>query len=153
MEDEGVESADAVNIPPEADALTDNEDIDDDCTEDVEIADVAGTLELQLTIEVVRSKWCYLSGIPSWSIAKTTKEKRKLFSTVPTWRYKQPEYTKVYDRSEAYENNLMKIKDQLKGSTPFKVFEEIFSEEIVQLIIKESVRYATETIEQACNYS
>ena len=56
MEDEGVESADAVNIPPKADALTENEDIDDDCTEDVEIEDVAGTLELQIATEVVRSK-------------------------------------------------------------------------------------------------
>ena len=70
---------------------------------------------------------------------------KKLCSTVPTWRYKQPEYTKVYDHSEAYENNLLKMKEQLKGSTPVKVFEEIFSEEIVQFIIKESVRYATET--------
>ena len=56
MEDEDVESADAVIIPPEADALTDNEDIDDDCTENILIEDVAGTLELQIATEVVRSK-------------------------------------------------------------------------------------------------
>ena len=52
MEDEDVESADAVIIPPEADALTDNEDIDDDCTGNVDIEDVAGSLELHVAAQI-----------------------------------------------------------------------------------------------------
>ena len=43
-----VESPDTVIIPPEADVLTDNEVIDDDCTEDIEVGDVCGTLELHV---------------------------------------------------------------------------------------------------------
>ena len=52
VEDEDVESADAVIIPPEADALTDNEDIDDDCTGNVNIEDVAGSLELHVAAQI-----------------------------------------------------------------------------------------------------
>ena len=37
MENEDVEWADAIIIPPEADALTDDKDIDDDYTENVDI--------------------------------------------------------------------------------------------------------------------
>ena len=42
------------------------------------------------------------------------------------------------------ESNLMKMKEKLTDSSPVSVFEEVFSEEIVELILKESVRYATE---------
>ena len=38
----------------------------------------------------------------------------------------------------------MKMKEQSTDSSPVSVFEEVFSEEIVQLILKETVRYATE---------
>ena len=48
LEEDDVKTADAVIIPPETDALTDNEDIVDDCTGNVEVDDVAGTLELHV---------------------------------------------------------------------------------------------------------
>ncbi|XP_014773929.1 uncharacterized protein LOC106871797 [Octopus bimaculoides] len=53
MEEEDVESADAVIIPPEADAQTDNEDIDDDCTGNADIEDVAGSFELHVAAQIV----------------------------------------------------------------------------------------------------
>ena len=53
IEDEDVETADAVIIPPEADTLTDNEDIDDDCTGNVDVDGVAGTLEKHVVAQII----------------------------------------------------------------------------------------------------
>ena len=134
VEDEDVESADAVIIPPEADALTDNEDIDDDCTGNVNIEDVAGSLELhvaaQISNEEVIDDTTGENAANHSEINFETKQapnkKRKLCNSVPTWRCKTPEYTKVHDRSKAYENNLMNMKEQLNGSTHVEVFEKYF---------------------------
>mgnify|MGYP005673714667 CR=1 FL=1 len=51
IEDEDVETADAVfSIPPEADTLTDNED---DCTGNVDVDGVAGTLEKHVVAQII----------------------------------------------------------------------------------------------------
>ena len=144
LEEDDVETADAVIIPPETDALTDNEDIDDDCTGNVEVDDVAGTLELHVAAQIIdgdgKGKQLEVRAEKS----QPPKKKRKLCNSEPTWRNKAPVYTKVHARSNGHEKLLQEMKEKLEGYSPLQVFEEIFSNEIVDLIVKESVRYATE---------
>ena len=146
-DDDNVERADVIINPPEADALTDNEDIDDDCTEDIDTNEVAGTLELHTTVlntdDDVNDNEAGKATEATTEKGNITK-KRKLSQSIPKWRSKAPNYTKVHTRSNVYESNLMKMKEQLTDFSPVSVFEEVFSEEMVQLTLKETLRYATE---------
>ena len=53
IEDEDAETEDVVITPPEADALTDIADIDDDCTGNVDVDDVPGTRELHAVAHII----------------------------------------------------------------------------------------------------
>lgn len=117
IEDEDVETADAVIIPPEADTLTDNEDIYDDCTGNVDDDDVAGTVDLHVAAQIINDDVNDNETGETPEVRAETRQaqkKIKLSNSAPAWCSKEPEYTKVHVRSNAYENSFLKIKEHLK---------------------------------------
>lgn len=144
--DEEDQSVDVVILPPDADELTDHEDIDDEMMGDVNVTEVAGSLELHVatseseniepTNVVEKANDIHPQTLPS-------RKKRKLCNANPKWVHKKPEYKKAPGRTETHKNNLKAVKEQLEFATPVEIFEEIFSAEIFDLIVRETVRYAT----------
>ncbi|VDK43964.1 unnamed protein product [Dibothriocephalus latus] len=93
IEDADVERADAVIIPPESDTLSDNEDIDDDCTGNVDVDDVAGALELHVAAQIINDDVNDIETGETPEVRAETRQapkKRKLSNSVPTWRSKAP---------------------------------------------------------------
>ena len=109
---------------------------DDDCTGNDGIDEVARSLELHVAAEIISEK--VIDDTPGKNVANHSeisikkkqapnkKKKRKLYNSLPTWRCKILEYTKVHNRSKVYENELRNMIEQLKDSTPVEVFEQCF---------------------------
>ena len=113
--DEEDQQADVVILPPDADELTDHEDIDDEMMGDVNVTEVAGSLELHVATSesektepinlVVKVNDIHPQTIPS-------KKKIKVCYANPKWLHKKPEYKKTPGRTETHKNNLKAEKEQ-----------------------------------------
>ena len=126
---------DVIIVPPDVDALTDEEDIADDKMGDVLVQDVPGTLE-------IHTKDNDQNEADESDRPKPTK-KRKLCESVPKWKHVSPKYTKGRARDDHDQSHLREMKEALEFSTPVEIFEELMTPEIYDHIVKETVRYAT----------
>ena len=122
-------------VPPDVDALTDEEDITDDEMGDVLVQDVPGTLE-------IHTKDNDQNEADEFDRPKPTK-KRKLCESVPKWKHVSPKYIKGRARDDHDQSHLPEMKEALEFSTPVEIFEELMTPEIYDHIVKETVRYAT----------
>lgn len=147
-EDEELSQADnidAVIIPPDVDEVTDEEDIDDEVLEiDKPLPDVAGTFEI------------HTSNLPdsdddTMSIASTSKtarisKKGKSIATgksgnyAPAWQREHPTYSSLPQLSQ--EQKKEEIVNLVAGKTPYEVFSMYFTEELWQMIVTFSKKYA-----------
>ncbi|XP_066944583.1 uncharacterized protein [Macrobrachium rosenbergii] len=136
-DEEQIESADIVIIPPDVDELTDEDEDEafDDTTGEATVQDVPGTLELHIDSKIPPKLSCS-SGKPEEEsclnndskaastgssssdmthcgdkvMRKSKTKKTKLCDSEPSWKYKVPEYSKNKPREKTYENNLKKMR-------------------------------------------
>ncbi|XP_068201516.1 piggyBac transposable element-derived protein 2-like [Palaemon carinicauda] len=137
-EDDEIKNADVIIIPPDVDELTDEEFISEDIIEEVSVQDVPGSLEVQVNQQPIETP-----TKDRGESAKSSWKKRKFCNTEPIWKHKNPEYSKVKERSEQYKENLQKIKESLHNLSPLELFEKLMSLGIYDHILKERVRYAS----------
>ena len=129
--------------PPTVDELTDEEEeADDNAGQDAIPQDVPGFVEAH-----IRSKETLPE--PESSTAESSgsgpAKRRKVSSSQPKWRKKQPEYTKLPEKTDGADRRLQALKEKLEGASPMQLFEEMFSSEMYEHIIKETLRYASAT--------
>ncbi|XP_047106612.1 piggyBac transposable element-derived protein 3-like [Schistocerca piceifrons] len=137
-EDDDVELA---IIPPDADVITDEEDIDENVlnTESV-VQDVAGTLELitsrdeaNATVVPPEAKRRKALGVGAESGTLSTKKYKC------KWYKCQPMYTNTSDPGKS---NKHYVAECLANKTVAQVFEDFFSEKLMDTIIEQSEIYA-----------
>lgn len=134
---------DVVYVPPDVDMLTDEEDIDDRNMgpESTNPQDIVGTFELQNLEET--SHW---DSSDDETLA--SKRKRLLSSTsrssLPTadWLLSQIEYTHSPVSKEIQDTE--NIKSELAGKTPLEIFFKFFVEEVVNMILNFTLKYAAD---------
>lgn len=134
---------DVVYVPPDVDMLTDEEDIDDRNMgpESTNPQDIVGTFELQNLEET--SHW---DSSDDETLA--SKRKRLLSSTsrssLPTadWLLSQIEYTHSPVSKEIQDTE--NIKSELAGKTPLEIFFKFFDEEVVNMILNFTLKYAAD---------
>lgn len=134
---------DVVYVPPDVDMLTDEEDIDDRNMgpESTNPQDIVGTFELQNLEDT--SDWDSSDDEPLAS-----KRKRLLSSTsrssLPTadWLLSQIEYTHSPVSKEIQDTE--NIKSELAGKTPLEIFFKFFDEEVVNMILNFTLKYAAD---------
>ena len=117
--------------PPTVDQVTDEED----CNEDIvggenSVRDVAGEVEAHL---------------PTSAQPPPPKTKRRKIEQEARWSKKTPEYTKMPPPTEGVKPREDSLQDLLGDKSPLQLFEELFTEEIFDHIIIETLRYAKDT--------
>lgn len=135
LSDEELDDPEMIIIPPEPDAVSDEEEIDDsitNCNEiktsgDPEILDTAGTIE-------ILPKIC----------EETSKENIK----PPIWKKCEPEFT-LQTCSFSSEDN-QHIIDQISGKTPVQLFH-IMANDMISHTVTETNRYAAQKNEHSFN--
>ncbi|KAB0805128.1 hypothetical protein PPYR_02098 [Photinus pyralis] len=147
---EDVESADIVVLPPETDYLTDEDEADDDILGIAEVNDVPGELELQYTtsqserVEVNDSNNTEIpASHPKCTSTKSNKRKRILTDVSPTWRKVHPSYTKLPTEGKGATVRFENMTTKLIDKTPCELFETMFTDDVIDYITKETVRYAS----------
>lgn len=87
--------------------------------------------------EVFVEKTCKKMNAP----VKTTK-KRKLTDDEPRWLNKAPNYSKLPDNLDNKWEQTISDLEKYKNFTPTQLFKEVFSEETLTFIVKETLYYA-----------
>lgn len=131
-----------VVLPPEPDTLTDEEDFDENnLTEEQIPNDIPGTIEIDFGDNVDSEEWDAsdeepLAKLRCTHISNVSKE--NLFS----WKRGEPIYHSFENvDGNALNDQLEKVKIDLKESSPIQIFEKIFDKNIFQLIIDQSTIY------------
>lgn len=106
-EENDFEQADIVVIPPDVHYISDHDEANDDECGEAFINDVPGPLELHLAQDQIENEEVRERNFPQEKPQNATK-KRKLCSSEPIWRKKQPEYKNCSDRTKSYDDSLKK---------------------------------------------
>ncbi|XP_049942542.1 piggyBac transposable element-derived protein 3-like [Schistocerca serialis cubense] len=130
--------------PPEVDCMTDEEEGPDHVTGTVEVSDVPGATELHCATSENNEEIVCKTSLPSTSqVSRSKSKKRRLTDEKINWKKTPPVYTKL---SQTSEHDIItkreKLKEQLSSLTPKEMFKELMNENIYELIVKETVRYA-----------
>ena len=122
---------DMVNIPPDDD-LSDEDEIDDSQLGEATVVDVPGTVELHI-------------GEDDDEISREPPKKRsRQDKAAPVWRAAEPMYSCWDETSDGAAKSRARVADQLGGHSPVQLFEELFTDEIMEHIQRETLRYALE---------
>lgn len=148
-----IEHIDAVYIPPAVDTLTDEEDMDDEdkLEEFEEPTDIVGTFELHVPENTnALGQTCALSTTePEWDSSddETLESKRRRIlsansrlGSTTKWKKGQIEYTHTPISNEF--RSCEELKNRLLGKTPLEFFFMFFDDEVIDLILNFSVKYA-----------
>lgn len=126
-------------IPPEPSVLTDEEEGAD---EDMLLAslpkDVPGN------IEVFRCNANDDDSSDDETLAEKSKRMRRQQTNQPIWRKCAPVYSFTVQETSDVENRQCEMKEHLVNLTPVQIFEKIFDEDVISLIITNTVLYATQ---------
>ncbi|KAK9727551.1 Transposase IS4 [Popillia japonica] len=140
MSDVEDSETDAVYIPPPVDILTDEEDINDTLLiEQQNIEDIAGTFEIHSTKESEGSEEPSVV-VTEPSTSRKGKAKQKTKQYVPCWSQTEPQYSSSPSSTEATRKE--EISRLLGGKTPLEIFYLFFDEDILNLIVEFSIKYA-----------
>nr|CAI5834682.1 unnamed protein product [Callosobruchus analis] len=144
---------DAVYIPPEVDTLTDEEDVNDDMNprESEEPFDVVGTFELHVpdNTELPDQSFTLSTDEPEWNSSddeSLESKRRRMLSTndrlasTVKWKKGQIEYIHrpISDEFRACEE----LKNALSEKTPLEIFFMFMDDEVIDLILDFSIKYA-----------
>lgn len=142
--------ADLIALPPDVDELTDEEDINDELDIPV-VNDVPGNIEINFHHEQeVDSEdednlplSAFVTNMPSTSTSSPPAKRKKVEKKNITaqWRRISPSYTQK-PTGNTYEINSNTLKTSLVDFTPVNIFEEFFDNNVYEMILDESKRYA-----------
>ncbi|KAG8270285.1 hypothetical protein J6590_088431 [Homalodisca vitripennis] len=158
-----VASANFVVLPPQnVDCLTDEEQFNDDNTEDVDISEVCGTLELELkqnndldckTSNESKPTKGKPENANSRKVLKrkfykphksTDSKKKKVSRTTPrTWKKCLPEYG-FPAKGDGSLQCLNDLKERFHSKSPVEIFESLLTTDIMQDIVTQTMKYALE---------
>ncbi|XP_068221842.1 piggyBac transposable element-derived protein 2-like [Palaemon carinicauda] len=99
--------------------------------------DSGGIMEVQVNLQPIENP------TKDRGASAISRKKRKLCNSISIWKYKNPEYSKVKERSEQYKENLREIKENLHNLSPLELIEKLMSYVIYDHILKETVCYAS----------
>lgn len=146
--------ADIVIIPPNVDEQTDEEDIEEDVLMSNEYpADVPGTVEVFEHFEEGDDLWDEEDFLPlselkkMWQTMESTDETSEILA--PEWTSEPQDITMT--ETQMYTESLEKLKSDLKDYEPVELFELFFDENIVEHIVVETNRYATQKNDHSFN--
>lgn len=123
---------DIVVLPPEVDYITDEDEADEDVVGVAEVRDVPGVLEVEEEekIEVI-------------PISKKSCKKQRLSTSVALWRKCPPKYNfPEAEFSNIEQVKIQKLRQDLGSLTPLQLFEKFITEELLEHIRGETIRYA-----------
>jgi DNA excision repair protein ERCC-6 len=130
MESEQI-NADILALPPDSvDALTDEEDIDDEVLEPTVLQEIPGSMELNILEDEEQDN------------GSLEPPKKKSKSTPVKWSESQPRYS--FPDSFPDSSSINELKNALEGKSVVDLFEEFFDEAVLNLIVTETTRYAQE---------
>lgn len=169
-EEDDVLSANVVVLPPDnVDYITDEENINDDEIADPQVTEVAGSLELHIEKDEVRSftnnkiietdpgavsSDCLDNNLVRKSlinshdkrpksIPKISKTKRKENKIEKRkWTKSEPEY-EMFDKGDHFKTCAEQLKSMFDGEFPVAIFESFFSPEVMNDILSQTMIYAT----------
>ena len=127
------EEVNLVNIPPEGD-LSDEDEIDDSQLGEAIVADVPGTLEVHVGGDEKETP----------SEPEPPKKRSRQSKSSPVWRATDPAYSSWSDVSGTAAASRAHVVDQLGSHSPVQLFEELFTDDILEHIQRETLRYALE---------
>lgn len=138
---------DAVYIPPDADEITDEEDLDDNLTDSYNdrSKDIAGTFEVHPHGSNFN---CAKESVPGKSSARKAEKEasskkgisKKKLQPETNWINSEPTYT---NQPKTDKTNLTEdIENSLGGLSPLDVFYKFFDDEILSQIVQFSIKYA-----------
>lgn len=159
-----VEHIDAVILPPDVSNLSDEDEASDNITGVAYVNHVPGPLELHLHRASATNEDDDAEPGPSELQQDTQKDSktitrpgqkrssdiqsasRKKKPVKLSWKKKEPSYNKFVQQqiSSTLDDDKLRLQDKYECYTPVQLFEEIFNFEIVDLLVKETVRYAAE---------
>lgn len=150
---EEIES-DIVALPPEVDELTDEEDINDEDLAVPFVSDFAGMTEVDcpsdsdsdfdVPLAVLAKQGpstLYQGSFPSHDEVGEPAPKRKA-PDKPNWQEVDPQY-EAWDNSNTPDEKFASMLPTLSDAGMIDIFEHFFSQEVYQLIVDETIRYAT----------
>ncbi|XP_039968717.1 piggyBac transposable element-derived protein 2-like [Bactrocera neohumeralis] len=131
---------DIVQLPPDADSLTDCEDVDEDNLDEVvELKAVTGEVEIHFT---EREQDIAFSPSTTSKRQKLDEENAASKTRSSRWTHTDATYSQNFSSSERWENSKASIREKFQQKEPLEIFEFFFDDLLVQHVVKESVRYA-----------
>ena len=133
-----VESIEITQVPPDVDELTDEEDLDDEVIEDdcrdpsFLPPEVSGTVELHQYPEGDD-----VEDSPPKKKTKVSQTERVV------WRKKNPTYN-IENATNGAEHKREEMKEKLRGKSNVELFEQFFTEELLEMIATQSKLYASQ---------
>ena len=118
-------------ILPDVDELTDEDEVDEENLDAPIICDIPGGMEIVDFNEELNEQ-----QDPS-----TSKRPRKAKSQIK-WQKNNPTYTKWSAQGNHSATKFESVAMSLQNATPSQIFEKMFSDDVIQLIINETIRYA-----------
>lgn len=145
------EDVDVIVLPPDPDYLTDEDEADDNILGTAEVNDVPGELIIKYKLPEKQSSQIDESdgsqpgpsNIGKSKLGKT-KSKRRRYLTEEgfVWRKVSPTYTKLPPEGSVAITNDKNLTTKLTGKSSIEIFENFFTDDIIEYIVKETIRYA-----------
>lgn len=130
---------DLAAVPPDVDELTDEDEIDDDIIDYPVVQDVPGVVEI---INPEEEEHEEEEPIPSTSTGKTKSKRPRMEKPNVKWKKQVPEHNVWTDIGDDASVRFEAMKAQLQNDSPLQIFERFFSDDVFQLMVEETVRYA-----------
>lgn len=129
---------DLVTLPPESSVVTDEEEGDEDYIQSTDIPrDISGRVEIFTNRD--QDDWDSSDEEP----VAAAKRFRNAHNE-PRWRKIDPTYEPMKSTEGNVQERLDKLMDELKGENPLYIFEKIFDDEVLTMIIQYTQTYAAQ---------
>ena len=138
--------AEIIILPPDADELTDEDEVEEDCLEDSNLPnDVPGQVELHFDDESLASDDSE-DNLPLSSFLPKKKTDNKNYQ--PAWKQQYTDIS-MNDITHGCEERLVRLKEDLNNKTPVEIFERLFDDKILEIITEQSILYARQKNNQS----
>lgn len=143
LDDEEYEAVDVAILPPENNADSDVDEIDEDEVGNIpDVRDVPGTLEIRTSP----------SNMNTDEPNQETKNDNEanpcqlewIEAADPVWQKSMRPYTRLSSEENHHDRKLAAMKEELDGLSPIELFEKMFDNRCVDLLVTETNRYAAQ---------
>nr|XP_034824577.1 piggyBac transposable element-derived protein 2-like [Maniola hyperantus]XP_034832956.1 piggyBac transposable element-derived protein 2-like [Maniola hyperantus] len=145
LHDSDDDEFDLAIIPPDPSALTDEEEgADEDMVSSFIPHDVPGTIEIFTNRTDGGNEYSSSDDSDNEPLASKRRRQDVTRRTIPTWHKCPPSYTSTSQRTSEVCDKTNAIREELKGLNPVQIFEKLFDEDIVDIIISNSILYSNQ---------